>query len=78
MPSILRNSGGGGRVGEEAQIPTKERFRVRYTENGSEPVLMRCKGDPFEVCNFARSRIFHDQAIPQFDAKFAAVMAGRK
>lgn len=50
---------------------------MRYTEKGSEPVLMRCHGDPFDVGNFARARIYPNESIPQFDEKFANVMAAR-
>lgn len=31
---------------------------TRYTEKGKEPVVMKLKGDPFEVCNAVRARMF--------------------
>lgn len=71
------HGGLGGASVKDGEDQTKGWFRVRYTEKGSEPVLMRCQGDPFEVGNFARARLFPEIEIPQFDEKFQRVMAAR-
>lgn len=36
------------------------------------------EGDPFEVCNAVRARLFHDVKPPDRDEKFEALMWARK
>lgn len=77
MPSVLRNSGGGGRVGEEGEIQTKGVVWVRYREKEKEPVVLKLQGNPFEVLEQVRARMFPGVEILPFDEKFAKVMAAR-
>ena len=50
---------------------------ARYTRAGAEPAILKLSGDPFEICNAVRARLFPEVPLPERDAKFDAVMTAR-
>lgn len=79
-PSVPSDSlgGKGGIVGEEEQIQTKGVVWVRYAEIGKESVVLKLRGNPFDVLEQVRARMCIGVEILPFDEKFQRVMAGRK
>lgn len=50
---------------------------VRYTVDGKATVL-KLQGDPFDICNAVRERLFPLESLPKKDAKFDALMKARR
>lgn len=78
LPTTGSNGGLGGFVGEEGKIKTKGVVWVRYAEKGKEPVTLKLYGDPFEVCEQVRARMFPGVEILPVDKEFDAIMQKRK
>lgn len=77
-PSVPPVGGKGGIVGEEEQKQPKGVVWVRYAEIGKEPVVLKLRGDPFEICEQVRARMFPGVAVLPVDEKFDQIMRKRK
>lgn len=75
LPSSEILGEGGASVKGTEQPPV---VWVRYVEKGKEPVIVKLRGDPFEVCEQVRKRMFPGVALPAFDPEFAALMEARR
>lgn len=50
---------------------------MRYTENGKEPVVMKLTGEPFEVLQQVRARMFPGVEVLPRDEVFERIMKAR-
>lgn len=55
-----------------------EPVRVRYTRADGVQTMLELTGDPFEICNAIRARLFPVEPLPENDPKFDALMAARQ
>lgn len=70
--------GVGGASVKEVEGRTKGEVLVLYAEKGKERVRMELRGDPFEVGNQVRARMFPGVRVPAVDEKFDQIMRKRK